>query len=120
MGGWRAALRADPLDWLLEPGTAAVRHLALRQLLDRAADEPDVAEARRTAMAADPIASILAAQEPEAYWEKPGPGYATKYRGTVWQLIFLDQLGADPEDGRVRRGCEYVLSHSQAVNGGDP
>jgi hypothetical protein len=118
MAGWQAALRADPLEWLLEPGTPAVRHLALRQLLARAADEPDVVEARRAALAADPIASILAAQDPEGYWEKPGPGYASKYRGTVWQLIFLDQLGADPEDERIRRAGAYVLSHSQAANGG--
>ena len=69
-------------------------------------------------MAADPIASMLAAQEPAGYWQKPGPGYATKYRGTVWQLIFLDQLGADPQDERVARACEYVLSHAQAENGG--
>lgn len=118
MSGWQAALRADPLEWLLEPGDPAVRHLALRQLLDRSMDEPDVAISRRAAMAADPILSILAAQETDGHWEKPGPGYATKYRGTVWQLIFLDQLGADPEDDRVRRACEYVLSHTQAENGG--
>ena len=54
-------------------------------------------------MGADPIASILAAQHPDGYWEKPGPGYATKYRGTVWQLIFLDQLGADGDRPRVPR-----------------
>lgn len=118
MANWLAALRADPLEWLLEPGDPAVRHLALQQLLDRPIDEPDVAMSSRAAMATDPIASILAAQETEGHWEKPGPGYATKYRGTVWQLIFLDQLGADPEDARVRRACEYVLSHSQADNGG--
>jgi hypothetical protein len=69
-------------------------------------------------MAADPIASILAAQDPDGHWQKPGPGYATKYRRKVWQLIFLDQLGADPEEERVRRACEYVLAHSQAGNGG--
>jgi hypothetical protein len=80
------ALQADPLGWLLEPDDAAVRHQALLQLLDRPADDPDVATSRRAAMAADPIASILAAQDPDGYWEKPGPGYATKYRGTVWQL----------------------------------
>jgi hypothetical protein len=116
--GRHAALRADPLEWLLERRDPAVRHLALRQLLDRPADDPDVADSRRAAMAADPIASMLAAQEPAGYWQKPGPGYATKYRGTVWQLIFLDQLGADPQDERVARACEYVLSHAQAENGG--
>jgi hypothetical protein len=108
----------DPLAWLLGPDDPAVRHLALCQLLDRPADDPDVVASLGAAMASDPIASILAAQTPEGYWEKPGPGYATKYRGTVWQLIFLDQLGADPGDERVRRACEYVLSHSQAVTGG--
>jgi hypothetical protein len=115
---WQSALRADPLDWLLQRDDPAVRHLALQQLLDLPAEDRDVAQSRRAAMAAEPIASILAAQEPAGYWEKPGPGYATKYRGTVWQLIFLDQLGADAGDSRVSRACEYVLSHSQAENGG--
>ena len=116
--GWTAALRADPLDWLLETEDPAVRHLVLRQLLDRPGDDPEVVASRRAGMAADPIASILAAQSSDGHWEKPGPGYATKYRGTVWQLIFLDQLGADPGDERVRRAGEYVMSHSQAENGG--
>ena len=66
----------------------------------------------------DPIAAILAAQDPAGWWEKPGPGYATKYRGTVWPLIFLDQLGADPAERRVRAACDYVLAHSQARTGG--
>jgi hypothetical protein len=108
----------EVVDWLLDPSTPAVRHLALRELLDLPDDDPDVVESRRAAMATDPIAAILAAQRPEGYWEKPGPGYATKYRGTVWQVIFLDQLGADPADEAVRRACAYVLAHSQAANGG--
>lgn len=115
---WRARLRGDPLPWLLDPSAPAVRHLALRQLVGLPVDDPDVTAARHDAMAAEPIASILAAQEPDGHWQKPGPGYATKYRGTVWQLMFLDQLGADPADERVRRACAYVLDHSSAVSGG--
>ena len=115
---WRARLAGDPLPWLLDPQTPAVRHLALRQLVGQPEDDPQVVAARDAAMAADPIASILAAQHPDGYWEKPGPGYATKYRGTVWQLIFLDQLGADPADERVRQAGAYVLAHSQAETGG--
>jgi hypothetical protein len=115
---WSSALRADPVAWLIEPSEPAVRHLALQALLDRAADDPEVVASATSAMAAEPIASILAAQQPDGYWEKPGPGYATKYRGTIWQLTFLDQLGADPADERVQRACEYVLAHSQASNGG--
>ncbi|TAJ99028.1 MAG: nitrogen fixation protein NifH [Chloroflexota bacterium] len=117
-GEWRSSLRSDPSPWLLGPSTPAVRHLALRDLLDRPGDDPEVVEARRAAMRADPIAAILAAQHPDGYWEKPGAGYATKYRGTVWQLIFLDQLGADAGDPRIRRACDYVLDHSIAPTGG--
>jgi hypothetical protein len=115
---WSSTLKGDPIPWLLEEETPAVRHLALRQLLDQPADAPEVRQARAAAMRTDPIASILAAQQPAGFWVKPGPGYTPKYRGTVWQLIFLDQLGADGSDGRVQAACEYVLAHSQAKTGG--
>jgi hypothetical protein len=32
--------------------------------------------------------------------------------------MFLDQLGADPDELRVRAACDYVLAHSQASSGG--
>ena len=118
MTGWRDVLRTDALEWLLEPANPAVRHLALRQLLDRPADDPEVRESLAAAMASDPITAILAAQASDGHWEKPGPGYATKYGGTVWQVIFLDQLGADPADDRIGRACDYVLANTVAVNGG--
>ena len=115
---WMDGLRADPTAWLLEPETPAVRHLALRQLLDRPTDDPEVIEALAAAMATDPIAATLAAQQPEGYWEKPGAGYARKYTGTVWSLTFLGQMGAEPADPRIRAACEYVLSHTQSGSGG--
>lgn len=118
MTAWSALLRRDPLPWLLEEETPAVRHLALRLLLDRPEHDPDVLAARAAAMRADPIATILAAQHPDGYWVKPGAGYAPKYTGTVWQVIFLDQLGADRSSPQVRTACAYVLAHSQAENGG--
>ncbi len=117
-GRWLERLNADPTPWLLEPETPAVRHMTLRQLFDCPADDPDVVEAQAAAMRTDPIAATLAAQDPGGWWVKPGPGYATKYRGTAWQLIFLDQLGADGRDERLRRACEYVLAHTQAESGG--
>jgi hypothetical protein len=118
MSTWQRLLKGDPLPWLLEDETPAVRHLALRQLLDQPRDAPVVRQARGAAMHAEPISAILAAQAPEGFWVKPGPGYTPKYRGTVWQLIFLDQLGADSADVRIQAACNYVLSHSQARTGG--
>ena len=115
---WTDRLRRDPLPWLLEPDTPAVRAAALQRLLDRTPDDPDVSRARAAAMASDPIAATLAAQSPEGWWVKPGPGYAPKYTGTVWSLIFLDQLGADPADERIQRACSYVLEVCPTTAGG--
>jgi hypothetical protein len=86
--------------------------------LGKRAEDPDVAAARAAAMAADPIRSMHDAQEPEGWWVKPGGGYSPKYTATVWQLIFLDQLGADGADPRVQRACDYVLDHTQTASGG--
>lgn len=110
----------DPavLDWLLEPDDPGVRHLALRDLVQLAPDDPELVSARAAAMAADPIASILAAQHPEGYWVKPGAGYGPKYTGTTWQVVFLEQLGADGDDPRIRAACDYLIGHTQSVSGG--
>jgi hypothetical protein len=111
-------LRADPLPWLLDESASAVRHLALRQLVGRAADDPDVLDARVAAMRSNPIAAILAAQDPAGWWVKPGSGYLPKYTSTVWQVVFLDQLGADGADPRIQAACSYLLDHAQTPNGG--
>lgn len=118
MEAWRTALNGDPLPWLLDQETPAVRHLALRWLLDEPEDAPRVRRARARAMRSGPIAAILDRQHPEGWWVKPGPGYSPKYTGTVWSLIFLDQMGADPRDRRIRAACDYVLSHTATVGGG--
>ena len=112
------SLNGDPLTWLLEEDSPAVRHLALRLLLDEPEDAPAVRRARSKAMRAPPIAPILEHQHPDGFWERPGRGYGRKYTGTVWSLIFLDQMGADGNDRRVAHACEYVLAHTQASNGG--
>jgi hypothetical protein len=120
MPTWRDLLRGDSLPWLLEPDEAqpAVRYFALRDLLGRGEEEGEVSEARAAIMRTGPVPAILAAQDSAGYWVKPGPGYGPKYQGTVWQVVFLAQLGADPADPRVRAGCEYAISHNAASHGG--
>ena len=119
MLNWTSVLNDDPLPWLLEPdpNNPGVRYFALRDLLDRPEDDPEVQAARAAIMKTGPVPAILDAQYPDGYWVKPGGGYSPKYRSTVWQIIFLAELGTDPADERVRRGCEYLLSHSIASNG---
>jgi hypothetical protein len=110
--------RGDQLGWLLDEADPAIRHLALRRLLGRPETDLEVVAARKAAMASEPIRSILEAQNPQGWWVKPGGGYSPKYSATVWSLMFLDQMGADGDDPRVRLGCEYVLEHTQTTSGG--
>ena len=110
---WRTQLRGDPLPWLLEEDAPGVRYLALRDLLDRAPDDPQIGAARRRAHRGGPIAILLDAMDEAGFWAEPGPGYLPKYRSTVWSVIMLAQLGASiSEDERVGRACSYVLDHA--------
>jgi hypothetical protein len=104
---------------LLEPDEAnpGVRTFALCDLLDRPADDPEVIAAQDTVMRTGPVPTILDAQYPDGYWVKPGSIYSPKYRGTVWQVLFLAQFGADGRDERIRRAVEHVFEHSQAESG---
>ncbi len=116
---WHHQLNGDSLSWLLEidPANPSVRCFSLRDLLDLPAHDPAVIEAQAAIMTSGTVPAILESQHPEGYWENPGSGYG-KYRGTEWQIIFLGELGVDPSNAIVRRGCEYLLNHSIANNGG--
>lgn len=111
---------ADAMRFVLEPDAAnpGPRLFALRELLRRPPDDPEVVAAQHAVVKTGPVPAILAAQNPEGWWVKPGPGYGPKYTGTVWSVMFLAQLGADSCDSRVRAGCNYVLDHTRAPCGG--
>jgi len=113
-------VKSTPLPWLLEPDEAnpGVRYFGLRDLLGRPAADPEVIAAQRAVMRSGPVPAILEAQYPEGYWVKPEPIYSPKYRGTVWQVLFLAQLGADGQDERIDRAVEHVFAHGQGPNDG--
>ena len=101
---------ADPLSWLLEPQDPGVRYLALRNLLDLPAEDPELLAAQQAAHLHGPIAIILEKNHPDGYWAKPGAGYNPKYFSTSWSLITLAQLGASISmDIRIWRACDYML-----------
>jgi hypothetical protein len=95
-----------------------VRFFALRDLLGAPPDDKDLVAARRATVRRSPVREILEAQDRDGFWVKAGPGYSPKYTGTVWQVIFLGQFGADGENRRVRRGADYVLDRSRSELGG--
>jgi hypothetical protein len=114
----QTGVKADPLRWLLAPATPGVRYLALRDLLRRPPDDPELAAARKLAHAEGPIATVLANMEPEGYWARPGAGYNPKYRSTDWSIILLAQLGATvSEDQRIATAYSYLLDHALMPGG---
>jgi hypothetical protein len=105
------------LDWLLEPEDPGVRAFTLRDLLGAPMDDPDVRAARRATARYPPVRPILEAMKDQGYWVNPFGGYTPKYTGTLWQVIFLGQFGADGDDPRIQRVADYVLDHSRAPLG---
>jgi hypothetical protein len=90
----------------------------MRDLLDLPADDPDLASAQKKAHKNGPISTVLDNMEKEGYWVEEGAGYYPKYRGTVWSLILLGQLGASIHlDKRIGRACEYILEQALAEHG---
>lgn len=112
-------MMSNATDWLLEEDQTnpGVRTFALTDLMDHPADDSEVIASRQALMETGPVPMILEAQTPPGYWEKAGEGYYPKYRGSVWSLIYLAQLGADPADPRIRAGGDYLLSNAIAKTG---
>ena len=107
-------LNNDPLPWLLadDPENPGVRYFALGDLLTMPQDTPEVHRARQAILQSGPVPRILEAQQAEGNWIST----RINYQATTWQIVLLAELGADPQDERVHRGCEYLLQHTIAAN----
>ena len=103
------------LEWLLGEDNPAISVLTRRTLLGQA---DDAAVGRLWARRNDypPITAILDAQRDDGSWEVPQRDYQ-KYRGSLWQLVFLGELWADGTDERLQRAADYAFSRQKA-NGG--
>jgi len=90
-----------------------VRYFTLRDVLERPESDLETARAREEIMERGAVPQILAGQEDGGCWGDPRAFYTAQYSGTVWQVMLLAELGADGNDERVRRACEFVLENSQ-------
>jgi len=113
MSNWRSLLKSDPTEWLLEKDNPSVRYFTLTDILGKPENDSEVREAKDEIMEVGAVPKILAEQSDEGYWETPKKFYKAKYKGTVWQLIILAELGADGKDQRIQRACEFILENSQ-------
>ncbi len=113
MDNWKSILHADPIPWLLEDNNPSVRYFTLIDILEKAENDPEVKKAKEEIMKKGVVPKILAKQKDEGYWEDSQKFYTAKYKGTVWQIIILAELGADGNDDRIKKACEFILENSQ-------
>jgi hypothetical protein len=118
MKDWKSVLKADSTGWLLETDNPSVRYFALTDILEKSEKESEVKGAKRDIMEAGVVPRILAKQRKEGYWEAPERFYTAKYKGTVWQLMILAELGADGSDERIKKAGEFILQNSQSPEDG--
>ncbi|MFC2159253.1 nitrogen fixation protein NifH [Actinomycetota bacterium] len=118
MNDYRVILKTDPTDWLLEKDNPSVRYFTLRDILGRPDSDSELEEARQDIMGTGLVPAILAKQEKDGYWEDPKKFYTAKYKGTVWQLLILAELGADGKDDRIKKACEFIFDNSQEKESG--
>ena len=113
---FESSTKENPAEWLLEPNDIGVKYLAMRDLIKT--DAKELRAAKKMAHSQGQIADVLEKMHKEGYWVQPGAGYNPKYRGTVWSLILLSQLGASVEmDKRVATACSYLLEHALTEDG---
>jgi hypothetical protein len=110
---WKSLLNGDPIDWLLEMNNPSVRFFTLTEFLEKPEANPEVAQAKNQIMHIGVVPKILAKQNDQGYWETREQFYTAKYKGTVWQLIILGELGADGKDEKIKKACEFILENSQ-------
>lgn len=113
MSDWKSVLKADSTDWLLEKDNPSVRFFTLTEIFGKPENGAEAEEAKEDIMKIGTVPKILAKQKNEGYWEDSKSFYTAKYKGTVWQLIVLAELGADGKDERIRKACEFILTNSQ-------
>ncbi|MGC9346982.1 MAG: hypothetical protein ACP5JG_02485 [Anaerolineae bacterium] len=93
---------------LISHPNPSVRVLARTKLAAGSFDDASVREDRALVSNYAPVRDILEAQYPEGYWMHSGFGVSPRYRATVWQLLFLAQLGLGPVP-EARRALGVVL-----------
>ena len=112
MGEWKSALRADPTNWLLEENNPSARYFTLKNILDRPDDDKEVQAAKRELMQTGIVPDMLQRQRETEYLQAYPRFYTYKYKGLVWSLITLAELGAETTP-QIKEQCEYLFENSQ-------
>jgi hypothetical protein len=99
--------------WLMESQTPSIRYLTLTKLLGKPVSDPETSEARLAIGPSDPVKKLFDAQNPDGSWVQPRHIYSPKYRSSHWTMLLLAELAADPQDERLKKGSDFMLTWVQ-------
>ncbi len=108
----QSLLNEEIMGWLLDESDPSIRYFALRWLLEKPTDDPDVVAASQAIAESEPIQKILKRQKPAGYWGSDSrPHHGT--RGTLLLLMWLGYQG----NGSLSRAMEYRINGCLQENG---
>ncbi|WP_455142690.1 hypothetical protein [Candidatus Hodarchaeum mangrovi] len=99
------------LNWLLEENNPPIRNLTKKFIQDKSLSKNEIDEVNEY----PPIKKLISLIKPNGTWSNQKDPYK-KYTGDYWQLIFLCDLNANPND-LIHNACINILSY-QLPEGG--
>ena len=112
MTNWKSLLNNDATDWLLDETNPSVRYFALRWLLDKPHNDPEVVHAQQAIAQSTAIQQLMARQRPEGYWGSD----ARPHIGTRGPMMVFLWLGA-PKNPAIEKAMEYRIAGCLLENG---
>ena len=106
------------IDWLLEDNNPPVKYLTYRNVLEHT-DTIQLDKLRKSINSYRPIHEILSNQKENRYWSFKFGKYGNYelYRGTYWQLHFLNNMYATRNE-QIENAIDHIFETGQAPNGG--
>lgn len=121
------------VDWLLEGTNPSIRYRTLREILDKAPDDPEVLATKAVIPSSPPVAAIFAQMDPAGIWyalawrkidvghgvirrKKIQIGDGVDYQDfytTHFNLAYLAELGMDRGDVRIELAVNRYLALQQ-------
>nr|WP_321294977.1 nitrogen fixation protein NifH [uncultured Sphaerochaeta sp.] len=109
---WKTQLKADPIDWLLASVSPSIRYFTRRDILDQKPGNPQLDNEKEQIPQVGYVPALLGLMEASEYHKTFSRYYVYKYKGLVWSLLTLAELGA-ARTPAVEEYAEYLFEHAQ-------
>jgi len=109
MSDYLKELQADPREWLLQKDNPSARYFTLLHFCGSRKDFLEVVSAKKAIMRSPEVKNILSLQNKRGGWEGDPGSFAPASRSTIWQLIFLAELGADGRNRKIKKAANVIL-----------